>query len=260
VPTSKIWCRLWRFQWQRTCDSFIVSRISSKVRLRFLSVWFISLGKPYFTLSSCSFFSCRECLESCVWRAKETRAKCNCRKWRFELNGFHGRWRLLIRILKRIHKLFRTLFGNSMTKEVNVFNFKCMHILFLQGLLFVPLWHSSVHSTFLPLHRHPRELFSFRLVVQAFAFTKSRRRFLSKRNSRSWAFALYKADLNAKYMQNSSTHRYFHNGGRAWQVSERGNTTAHVNPWQYPFKTSFVYSKLLSFCQTEEVWINETCL
>ena len=68
------------------------------------------------------------------------------------------------------------------------------------------------------------------------AFTKSCYRFLSKRNSRSWAFASYKVDLNAKYMQNSSTHRYFHNGGRAWQVSERENTTAHVNPWQCPFK------------------------
>ena len=54
--TSKIWCRLWVFQWQRTCDSFIVSRTSSKVRLTFISVWFISLGKLYFTLSNCCFF------------------------------------------------------------------------------------------------------------------------------------------------------------------------------------------------------------
>lgn len=173
MPTSKIWCRLWVFQWQRTCDSFIVSRISSKVRLTFISVWFISLGKLYFTLSSCSVFSCREMEDILsVSRVAFGERKKHVPNAIAESEGSNstacmGRWRLLIRILKRRHKLLRTLFGNSRTKEVNVFNFKCMHTLFLQGLLFVPHWHSSVHSTFLPLHTHRRELFSFRLVVQA---------------------------------------------------------------------------------------------
>ena len=137
MPTSKIWCRLWVFQWQRTCDSFIVSRTSSKVRLTFISVWFISLGKLYFTLSSCSVFSCREMEDiSSVSRVAFGERKKHVPNAIAESEGsnstaFMGRWRLLIRILKRIHKLFRTLFGNSITKEVNVFNFKCTHTLFL---------------------------------------------------------------------------------------------------------------------------------
>ena len=64
---------------------------------------------------------------------------------------------------------FVCLLEIQITREVNVFNFICMHTLFLQGLLLVPHLHSSVHSTFLPLHGHPhaRELFSLRFVAQA---------------------------------------------------------------------------------------------
>ena len=87
-----------------------------------------------------------------------------------------------------------------------------------------------------PFARAPTRTIFFALRrTSTFALTKGRHRFLSKRNSLSWAFAVHKVDLNAKYMQNSSTHRYFHNGGRAWQVSERVKATAHVNPWQCPF-------------------------
>ena len=41
-----------------------------------------------------------------------------------------------------------------------------MLTLFLQGLLLIPHLHSSVQSTFLPLHGHPGELFSLRFMVQ----------------------------------------------------------------------------------------------
>ena len=34
--------------------------VEGKTYVKFISVWFISLGKLYFTVSSCSVFSCRE--------------------------------------------------------------------------------------------------------------------------------------------------------------------------------------------------------
>lgn len=91
-----------------------------------------------------------------------------------------------------------------------------------------------------------------------FTFTKDHRRFLSKRNSLSWAFAWDKLDLNAKYMQNSSTHWYFHNGRRAWQVSERVYANVHVNPWQCSFKKVNKKNTLIWVKKPRKgLWINK---